>query len=71
MDQSAKLAVKQTNSDQMQGSGSRRTAKEMLLQRAEEFRREAFGLEALARALPANLGEEADLALWRLMVERR
>ena len=63
MDQSANLAV--------QESGSRRTSKDMLLRRAEELRREAFGLEALARAIPANPGEEVDLALWRLIVERR
>ena len=71
MDQSRNLAVGEVNSNQMQGSGSRRTSQEMLLRRADELRREALGLEALARAIPVNLGPEADLALWRLMVQRR
>jgi hypothetical protein len=48
-------------------SGSRQRARDMLLNRAEILRHQAFMAEQLARSIPENLPQEADALLWQLV----
>lgn len=49
-------------------AGGRQSAKGVLRDRIHRLRREAEQLEALAKALPEELPQRADQALWDLLI---
>lgn len=53
------------------GAGKRPYARERLFRQAEELRRKAARLEALARAIPEAIADEADAGLDDLISGRR
>ncbi len=53
------------------GGAGRMSGRGVLLERAERLRREAAGLEALARSIPEHFPADADEGLWNLAISRR
>lgn len=58
------------NEAQAPMSESRQNAIALLRQRAKRLRIQAAGLEALADAMPKDMSEEAESALWSVVIGR-